>query len=470
MESSNGKKMTWIAVALMSFTSMWGFANVINGYAAYGGMQSMSAWILVFLLYFLPYALMVGELASAFKNADGGVTSWIYETIGPRAAYYAGWTFWVVHMPFISQKPNTALISASWAIFQDNRMSEMNTAIFQFLCLLIFVVTLLMAMKGVNSLKLVASVAGMAMFVMSILFILMVVAAPSIVGAPTTQIDWSWDAIKPVFDVKFFTSLSIMIFAVGGCEKLSPYVNKTKNPSRDFSRGMIALAVMVAICAILGTVALGMMFSGDNLPDDLMTNGAYYAFQQVGAYYGIGNSLEVIYAVVNFVGLIAALIISIDAPLRMLLNEENREYIPKKLFKKNKNGAYTNGYLLVFIIVSILIVIPALGIGSVNELVTWLIKLNASCMPLRYLWVFLAYILLKKANDKYKPEYHFVKNKKIGMFFGIWCFTITAVACIGGLYSTDPFQLTLNIATPFILLALGLIMPAIAKRSNKKIL
>ena len=39
----------------------------------------------------LPYALMVGELGSAFKNAGGGVSSWIHETMGSKLAYYAGW-------------------------------------------------------------------------------------------------------------------------------------------------------------------------------------------------------------------------------------------------------------------------------------------------------------------------------------------------------------------------------------------
>ena len=50
--------------------------------------------------------------------------------------------------------------------------------------------------------------------------------------------------------------LSILVFAVGGCEKISPYVNKVENPSKGFPRGMIALAVMVVTCAILGTLAM----------------------------------------------------------------------------------------------------------------------------------------------------------------------------------------------------------------------
>ena len=35
----------------------------------------------------------------------------------------------------------------------------------------------------------------------------------------------------------------------------------------------------------------------------------------------------------------------------------------------------------------------------------WLVKLNAVCMPLRYLWVFVAYIALKKAGEKFNAEY-----------------------------------------------------------------
>ena len=86
----------------------------------------------------------------------------------------------------------------------------------------------------------------------------------------------SYTHLLPAFDSKFFLSLSILVLAVGGCEKISPYVNKMKNPSRDFPKGMIALAIMVAVCAVLGTVALGMMFDSENIPPDLMTNGAYY--------------------------------------------------------------------------------------------------------------------------------------------------------------------------------------------------
>ena len=71
-------------------------------------------------------------------------------------------------------------------------------------------------------------------------------AAPAITEGNFIDIDWSLKTFMPTFDLKYFTSISILVFAVGGCEKISPYVNKMDNPSKGFPKGMIALAIMVA--------------------------------------------------------------------------------------------------------------------------------------------------------------------------------------------------------------------------------
>jgi amino acid transporter len=468
MSKREDKKIMWYSLAFMAFSAVWGFGNVINGFSEYGGLKAVVSWILIFAIYFIPYALMVGEMGSAFKNAGGGVSSWIGETIGPRIAYYAGWTYWVVHMPYISQKPNATIVATSWVLFQDKRVSEMNTMIMQILCLIIFLFAMWVASKGLTILKKLSTLAGTTMFVMSILYIILMVAAPAITDAQLLDIHWSLDTFMPTFDVKFFTGLSILVFAVGGCEKISPYVNKMKDPSKDFSRGMIALAIMVAVCAMLGTISLGMMFDSNNIPEDLMTNGAYYAFQKLGEYYHVGNLFVILYAITNLIGQFSVMVLSIDAPLCMLLDSADETYIPKKMFKKNQHGAYTNGHKLIMVIVSILIIVPAFGIDNVDVLVRWLVKVNSVCMPLRYLWVFVAYIALKKAGEKFPAEYRFIKNKTLGILVGAWCFIFTAVACIGGIYSEDTFQLVLNIVTPFVLVGLGVIMPYLAKRSKEK--
>ena len=465
-QRDDDKKILWHTLAFMAFSTVWGFGNVINGFSEYGGLRAIVSWILIFAIYFVPYALMVGELGSTFKDAGGGVSSWIQETIGPRMAYYAGWTYWVVHMPYISQKPNSTVIAASWALFQDKRASSMDTTVMQLICLVIFLFAMYLSSKGMGVLKRLSALAGSTMFIMSMLFIAMMVAAPALTGGTFMTIQWSLKTFIPTCAASFFMGLSILVFAVGGCEKISPYVNKMKDPSRDFSKGMAALALMVAVTAILGTVALGMMFDSSHIPPDLMTNGAYYAFQRLGEYYHMGNFFVIVYALTNLIGQFSVMVLSVDAPLRMLLDSADTRFIPRKMFEKNEHGTYVNGHRLVMLIVCVLIIVPAFGIRNVDVLVRWLVKVNSVCMPLRYLWVFVAYIALKKAGDAYHAQYRFLKGRTAGVLVGVWCFGFTAFACITGIYSDDLFQLVLNIVTPFVLVGLGFILPWLAAREN----
>lgn len=467
-KTKESRSIVWYTLALMAFSTVWGFGNIINGYSEYGGLKAIISWIIIFVIYFLPYSLMVGELGSAFKEEGGGVSSWIRATSGAKLAYYAGWTYWVVHMPYISQKPSRVLISLSWILFQDKRISSMNVVYLQMASLVIFFIVLYLASRGVNFVKKISSLAGLSMFVMSLLFIVMALAAPSITGATINKLDLSLPSIMPTFDLKFLMGLSILVFAVGGCEKISPYVNKMKSPSKDFPRGMIALVVMVAITAILGTIALAMMFDPTNPPKDLMTNGSYYAFQKLGEYYKVGNLFMVIYAMAEFLGQVSVMVLSIDAPLRILLESSDGNFIPNSLKVQNRFGAYVNGQKLIAVIISILIIIPAFGIKDVDALVRWLVKLNSVTMPLRYLWVFFAYFALKKKQELFPAEYRFTRNKNFGYIAASWCFLFTLVACVLGMYSPDPFQFGMNILTPVILVLLGLIMPHFAKREREK--
>ncbi|MEE0967374.1 MAG: amino acid permease [Bacilli bacterium] len=472
----DSKKIKWYNLAFMAFSTVWGFGNVLNGFVYFNGVQVIFSWILMFALYFVPYALMVGELGSAFKNSGGGVSSWINETIGPKMAYYAGWTYWACHITYIASKGSGGLKALSWVIFQNaETYASFPTIVIQLATLAVFLFFCFVASRGLNPLKKLTTIAGSSMFVMSILYILMMFAAPAInPNGGFISADFSLDNIIPQFNTQYFTSLSILVFAVGGCEKISPYVNKVENPSKGFPKGMISLAIMVMVCAILGTVAMGMMFDpavingSEEAFNSYVSNGAYWSFQKLGEYYGMGNVLMIIYAICNTIGQFSTLVLSIDAPLRMLLeNEEAKQFIPSALLKQNKYGAYINGIKMIIALSGSIILIQSFVPGA-DAVLTQLTKLNSVCMPLRYLWVFVAYIALRKVKDRFNPEYKFTKNQKVALFFGFWCFFVTAACCIMGMYSNDLFTLALNIITPVILTALGMILPAIKKRELAK--
>ncbi len=470
------KKIKWSVLAFMAFSTVWGFGNVVNGFMYFNGLQVIFSWILMFALYFVPYALMVGELGSAFKKSGGGVSSWIHETMGAKIAYYAGWTYWACHITYIASKSSGGLKALSWAVFRNaETYDSLPTLAIQGATLAIFLFFCWVASKGMNPLKKMTSIAGTSMFIMSLLYIILMFGARVInPNAGFVSMDFSLKNLIPNFNVGYFTSLSILVFAVGGCEKISPYVNKVEDPGKGFPKGMIALAVMVLVCAMLGTVAMGMMFDPAIVNESkesfnsYVSNGSYWAFQRLGQYYGIGDTLLVIYALCNVVGQLSTLVISIDAPLRMLLdNEDSRQFVPKALLKQNQNGAYVNGIKMVVVLSGAIILIQSVVPGAAAVL-KQLTKLNSVCMPLRYLWVFVAYMALRKAGDHFHPEYRFVKSHKLAVFVGGWCFAVTAVCCLMGMYDEDPFTMALNIITPIVLTTLGMILPMIAKMENGK--
>lgn len=429
MGDSNNQ-IRWYMLAFMCFSTLWSFGNVLNGFMYFNGTQVIFSWILMFALYFVPYALMVGELGSAFKNSGGGVSSWIHETTGAKAAYYAGWTYWACHVTYIAAKGSGGLKALSWMIFQNaEKYASFHTRAVQLATFGVLLFFCWVASRGLNPLKKFATIAGTSMFVMSILYILLMFAAPVInPGGGFLSVDFSLKSLIPTFDWKYFSSLSILVFAVGGCEKISPYVNKVKDPAKGFPRSMIFAAVMVIVCAIFGTIAMGMMFDpaviADNF-DSYNANGAYWAFERLGEYYGVGNLLMIIYAACNAIGQFSTLVISIDAPLRMLLDNEDapsvysdeaaeKEQI-RRVCERHLDGGHP-------------VRLHHSGAGAGTQCgygAAALTQLNSVTMPMRYLWVFFAYIMLRKHNEKFSREYKFVKNNGVALGFGIWCFFLS---------------------------------------------
>ncbi len=252
------KKIRWFTVAFIAFNMVWGMGNVVNNFAQQG-ITVVTSWLLILALYFIPYALIVGQLGSTFKDSKGGVSSWVENTSTKRLAYYAAWTYWVVHIPYLAQKPQAILIAFGWVgQGNGNLVNQMSMTAVALASLAIFLAFLWLSTKGLNTLKVIGGLAGTAMFVMSLLFIVMAIGAPFIakdfhIATPDMG---NTKTYIPKFDFSYFTTISMLVFAVGGAEKISPYVNQTKNPAKEFPRGMFLLAGMVGICAVLGSIAM----------------------------------------------------------------------------------------------------------------------------------------------------------------------------------------------------------------------
>lgn len=140
----------------------------------------MTSWILLLAIYFVPYTLMVGRLGSTFEASEGGVSDWIKLTSTKRLAFFAAWTYWVVQIPYLAQKPQTILIALGWVIQGNGEfLDSLSMPLLVGLCLVAFLLLLYISTKGLKALKFLGTLAGEAMLVMLILFILLAVSEES---------------------------------------------------------------------------------------------------------------------------------------------------------------------------------------------------------------------------------------------------------------------------------------------------
>lgn len=465
--SKKNKSISYIALALMSFISVWNFSNATNGFGYFEGSRSIIPWIITLILYFMPFLLITAELCSVFKDEAGGIGSWTLRTLGPKFAFFAGWIYWVINIPYISQKVNFVAVAINWATEQNASISDYPVWNVQVGCFIIFVIAVLIACRGVSIISKISTVAGIASFSMSILYIILTLSAPLLTNGHIHPIEFKLENFMPK-DMSFIFNISILIFALGGTERIATYTKSVKDPARDFPRGLKLTIAMVSISCVFSTIAMQMMFES-NISSDFITNGQYQAFEILGSYYNVGQLFLIIFAISNALQQFAVIILSLDIPIRVMLSSADKKYYPSGLFKKNKNGCYINGMILQFCLVSIFIVLPVLGLDNVDIMVKWIIKLNSVCMPLSSVLVFIIYIIVRLKPSKFPNSgYKMIKSKRLALIIGCICLFINVFAIVFGMYDDNLFGLLTNILAPFVLASIGLIMPVLAKIERRK--
>ena len=209
----NEKQLRWYNIALMAFVSVWGLGNVVNNYAQQG-LTVVVSWILIMALYFVPYALSVGQLGSTFKESSGGVSSWIKRNFNQTIGLFRCLDLLGRSRPISRTKPQGILVSLSW-LFKGNGsfVSTVGSMEVSLICLAIFLFFLWIASKGLTTLKMIGNIAGTAMFVMSILFIILAVTAPAMTGAQVATPNMTTvSTYIPKFDFTYLTTISMLVF------------------------------------------------------------------------------------------------------------------------------------------------------------------------------------------------------------------------------------------------------------------
>lgn len=471
---SSKNYISWPILTLMAFVTVIGFDDIMYNFQNQG-MTVITSWVLMLFLYVIPYSLIVGQLGGIFNKEGGGLSSWIRGTNGEFLGYFTAWTYWAASVPYVVDSANSVVVGFGWAFTGSNKFQDtMSNAEFTFWTFLIFIVFIFIQRHLKNSMELLSTIGGGMMFIMTILFVVLAFFGLAKNGGHMATQPMTWKTIIPKFDLKYWSTVGMLIYAVNGCELIAPYVTKMKQPKRDFPKAMIALSIMTAFLTIFGSFALGIYFNAYHLPNDLKMNGSYYAFQALGQQLGVGKLFMYIYAWTSVLYMCALLAVLLDAMTRMLISDTGDKFMPKFLRKTNSDGLPINGYILTSSL-SAFIMLLGVFLPEMNDVFNWLLNLNGIISPGVTCWIFYAFMRVRKNSAKYPSEYVYIKNDKLAYIVGFLLLAVTAIATILGITPQDVkqfshtwwYELIINIVAIVVLIGLGAILPSIRRREEK---
>ena len=468
------KAITWPVLTLMALCTVIGLDDIMYNFQNQG-MPVITSWIIMCLLYVTPYSLMVGQLGSTFSEEGGGLSSWVRGTDGEFLGYFTAWTYWAATIPYAVDSANEIIVDLGWALtgskgFQD----KIPTTMFAALTFVVFIVFIVVEHHFANSMEFLSSIGGGLMVIMTVLFVFLAFVGLAKSGGHMATQPFTWHTIIPKFDLHYWSTVGMLIYAMNGCELVAPYVTKMKKPKSDFPKAMITLAIMTAFLTILGSFALGIYFDAYHIPNDLKMNGAYYVFDMVGKQFGMGKFLLYLWAWTSLLFNCALVAVLLDAMTRMLISDTGDKYMPKFLRKKDKNGLPINGYILT-VALSSFIMILGIFLPDMNDIFNWLLNLNSIVSPGVTCWIFYSFMRVRKNSKKYPSKYVYIKNDKLAWLVGLALLVVTAVATILGFAPQDVkqgsglwwYELIINIVAVIVLIGLGAILPGIRRREEE---
>ena len=468
------KAITWPVLTLMALCTVIGLDDIMYNFQNQG-MPVITSWIIMCLLYVTPYSLMVGQLGSTFSEEGGGLSSWVRGTDGEFLGYFTAWTYWAASIPYAVDSANEIIVDLGWALtgskgFQD----KIPTTMFAALTFVVFIVFIIVEHHFANSMEFLSSIGGGLMVIMTVLFVFLAFVGLAKSGGHMATQPFTWHTIIPKFDLHYWSTVGMLIYAMNGCELVAPYVTKMKKPKSDFPKAMITLAIMTAFLTILGSFALGIYFDAYHIPNDLKMNGAYYVFDMVGKQFGMGKFLLYLWAWTSLLFNCALVAVLLDAMTRRLISDTGDKYMPKFLRKKDKNGLPINGYILT-VALSSFIMILGIFLPDMNDIFNWLLNLNSIVSPGVTCWIFYSFMRVRKNSKKYPSKYVYIKNDKLAWLVGLALLVVTAVATILGFAPQDVkhgsglwwYELIINIVAVIVLIGLGAILPGIRRREEE---
>lgn len=308
----------WSVFALVTGSQIGTGVFMLPASLAPFGVLSLGGW-LTSGLGAIMLALVFAQLCSRFPRT-GGPHVYVKETFGPTAAFFTGWTYWI-----ISWVSTTAVITASIGYLTPliGDVSSLTQLLLEIALLLIITI---INLKGVKT-------AGNAEFFLSALKIIPLVLLPFIAlffFDKSNFIVQTTSELTPLQILKTTTLLTLWGFI--GLESATTPAGAVENPGKTIPRAVVLGTACVATLYLFNSV--GMMGAMPNA--QLMASKAPYADT---ARFMFGGNWHLIISLIASIVCIGTLNAWMLTSGQIALGIAQDKLMPAIFSKTNRNGA-----------------------------------------------------------------------------------------------------------------------------------
>lgn len=419
------KKMSLIGLILMIFTSVFGFANSPSAFYLMG-YSAMPFYLFSALFFFIPFALMMAEMGSAYRKEEGGIYSWMNRSVGPRFAFigtfmwFSSYVVWMVSTAAKIWVPfSTFLFGAdktqSWAFAG---LTSTQTVGVLAACWMVLVT--LVAAKGINKIAKITAVGGIAVICLNLVLLLVSGAILLLNGGHFAQpLDFTASP-NPGYQsgLAMLSFVVFAIFAYGGIEAVGGLVDKTEKPEKNFAKGIIIAALVISIGYSLAIVLWGVSANWQQVLSNHSTNLGnitYVLMTSLGA--TLGQALHLSPQAAALTGVWFARITGLSmflaytgafftlsySPLKAIIQGTPKALWPTMMTKVNANGMPANAMWLQCLLVSLFILLVSFGGDTASAFYNKLTLMANVSMTLPYLFLAIAFPFFKAKAELDRP-------------------------------------------------------------------
>ena len=423
------KKLGLMSLILMIFTSVYGFNNIPRSYYLMG-YAAIPWFVIAGILFFIPFAFMVAEFGSAFRNETGGMYSWMCKSVGPKYAFigtfmwYTSYVLWMVNVSSGIWVPVSNVIfgkdtTATWSLFGSHFLS--GSRLLGIMAVIFFIVITYFDSKGIDKISTVTSVGGTAVLTINIMVvigsIIMIIARGGQLQQPFAGFESLKTPLNAAYQGSPIAILSFIVyalFAYGGIEAVGGLVDKTENPKKNFPKGIViaALVIVVGYATLIMLVGSFTNYKQILGNDEITLGNVSYVIMsnfaaEIGKAFGatpatqlaLAHGFARVYACIMLLALMGAMFTLVYSPLKQIIDGTPKELWPGKMGETAEGGMPKNAMWIQCTIVSVMILLISFGGDTMQQFFLILTAMVNVGMTVPYMFISFAFPKFKKMKD-----------------------------------------------------------------------